>query len=209
MVPMNAELLQRVRRIHAALCSTEETDPEKLRAPVIETDKIKAVFQDFRGGLSDEQLLNHAHAKIHNIANLRNHLRRWAEQNGKDAKKVDESLRQSFELQVITDLSNNDKHGYPPRDGGRSGRCPKLIQVNRVMRLATKPEAGSTIGMTLRADGTPAFFGDGNAKAVITGDVVDKDHDRIGDIYKIASKAVHAWEALLTEFKVDTGTGGT
>ncbi len=209
MVPMDAELLQRVRRIYAAVRSTEETDPKELRATVIETDKLKAVFQDFRNGLSDEQLVNYAHAMIHNIANLRDHLKRWAAQTGKDKKLVDERLRQSFELQTITDLSNNDKHGYPPRDGGRSGRCPKLIQVNRVMRLATKPKAGSTIGMTLGADGTPSFFGDGNAKAVITGDVIDKDHNRIGDLHEIASKAVQAWEALLTEFNVDTGTPET
>ncbi len=49
---MEIELLQRIRRIYAAVVAAEETDPKTLRATVIETDEIKAMFQDFRGGLA-------------------------------------------------------------------------------------------------------------------------------------------------------------
>ena len=206
---MDEELLLRVRRIYAAVGSTEESDPTKLRAVVIVTDKIRAMFQDFRGGLNDEQLTNYAHAMIHNIANLRDHLIKWAAQSGRAKERVDEVLDESLDLQVITDLSNNDKHGYPPRSGGRSGRCPKLVEINRVMQLTTKPVAGSSISMTLGADGTPVFLGDGKAKAVITGDVVDQDQQRIGDLHEIANQAVRAWEALLVEFGIEINTART
>jgi hypothetical protein len=206
---MEDELLQRVRRIYAAVEAVEETDPKKLKATVIATDKVRCVFQDFRGDFSDEELYNYAYSVIHNIANLRDHLRKWAAHNGEDKEKVDQVIGQSLELQIIKDLSNNDKHGYPPRYGGHSGKSPKLVKITRVMQLATKAEAGSTIGMTLGADGEPRFFGDGNAKAVITGDVLDKDNNRIGDLYEIETKAVEAWERLLNEFKVNFGANGT
>jgi hypothetical protein len=45
-------------------------------------------------------------------------------------------------------------------------------------------------------------MGDGTAKAVVTGDVVDKDGNRIGDLYEIVNKAVEAWEALLVDFRL-------
>ena len=72
---MDDAILQRIKRVYSAIGAIEEDDPQKLRATVIHTDKIKSVFQDFRGGLSDEDLSNQAHSVLHNIANLRDHLR--------------------------------------------------------------------------------------------------------------------------------------
>ena len=197
---MDDAILQRIGRIYAAIGSTEEDDPLKLKATVIQTEKIKAVFQDFRGGFSDDDLSNQAHSVIHNVANLRDHLRRWASHHDQDKNKVDQAIDECLELQIVKDLSNNDKHGYPPRDGGHSGRCPQLLEISRVMRLQTQPKKGSMIGMTIGARGVPKFLGDGTAKALVTGDVVDNDGTRIGDLYDIANKAIDAWESLLVDF---------
>ena len=198
---MNAALLQRIHRIYSAIGTVEETDPNKLKAKVITTDKIKVVSLDFRGGLSNEELYNLVYMLIDNITNLRDHLRKWAKHNGKDKKKVDMAFNQSLELKIISDLSNNDKHGYPPRNGkGQSGKCPQLVDINRVMQLKTQEKKGSSVGMTLDAGGIPKFSGDGTAKAIITGDVVDNKNNRIADLHKIATKAVEAWEQLLADF---------
>ena len=206
---MYEAILQRISRIYAAIGLIEEDDPHNLKATVIQTEKIKAVFQDFRGGFSDEDLSNQAHSVIHNIANLCDHLRRWASHHDQDKNKVDQAIDNCLELQIIKDLSNNDKHGYPPRDGGHSRQCPQLIEINRVMRLQTQAKKGSKIGMTIGAGGVPKFIGDGTAKAVVTGDVVDNDGKRIGDLYYIANKAVETWETLLADFGLIATTNGT
>lgn len=206
---MDDAIRQRISRIYAAIGSIEEADPRKLKATVIQTEKVYGVFQDFRGGLSADELYNQAHAVIHNIANLRDNLRRWAANNGHDKDKVDTAVNNSFELQVIQDLSNNDKHGYPPRDGGHSKQSPQLIDVNRVMRLQTQAKKGSMVAMTLGPGGIPKFHGDGTAKAVVTGEVVDNGNGRIGDLYEIAIKAVDAWERLLAEFGIAAVKRGT
>ena len=194
---------------NAAIGSIEEDDSHKLKATVIQTDKIKAVFQDFRGGFSDDDLSNQAHSVIHNIANLRDHLRRWASHHDQDKNKVDQAIDNCLELQIMKDLSNNDKHGYPPRDGGHSRQCPQVVEINRAMRLQTRAKTGSKIGMTIGAGGVPKFIGDGTAKAVVTGDVVDNDGNRIGDLYDIANKAVEAWETLLGDFGLLATTNST
>ena len=199
---MDNELIHRIRRIYAAISAAEEADFSKLKATIIKTDKHIAFYQDFRGGLSNEELSNLAHSVIHNIANLRDHLRRWAARNGRDRNKVDEAVNRSLALQIIKDLSNNDKHGYPPRGGGHSGQSPRLVGVERVFRLITKPESGSYVTMTLGHDGAPKVSGSGSAKAVITGDVVDEDNNTIGYLHEIAVEAVEAWERLLSDFNV-------
>lgn len=194
------DIAARIRRIYAAIGAIEEGDPNKLKATVIHTEKIRGFFQDFRSGLSDDELTNQAHTVIHNIANLGDHLRGWAANNGHDKAKVDRTVQNSVDLQIIKDLSNNDKHPYPPRDGGHSGRCPQLIDVNRVMRLQARGKKGSAIGMTVGASGVPKFTGAGTAKAVVTADVVDNQKNRIGDLYEIGNKAVLAWERLLADY---------
>ena len=201
-------ILQRIRRIYDSIGDIEEYDPNKFKATVIQNDKIKAVFQDFRGGFSNGDLSNYAHLVIHNLANLQDNVKRWAAHNGHDKAKVDQAVNNSFDLQIIKDLSNNDKHGYPPRDRGHSGKYPKLVDINRVMQLKTQAKKGSTIGMTLDAQGIPKIFGNGTSKAIITGNVVDNDDNLIGDFYEIANRAVEAWEQLLDDFGLNIVTNG-
>lgn len=203
---MDDAILQRINRIYAGISAIEEDDPNKLRATVIQTEKFTGMFQDFRGGLSDEELLNQAHTVINNIANLRDHLRRWAAQNGHDKGKVDQAIDNCCELQIIRDLSNNDKHGYSRRGRSYSGKCPQLIGINRVMSLRTQAKKGSVIAMTIGRDGVPKFIGDGTANAVVTGDVIDNDNNRIGDLHNIVNKAVEAWENLLADFGLISST---
>jgi hypothetical protein len=203
---MDDTIGQRISRIYAAIGAIEQADPHMLKATVIQTNKIRAVFQDFRGGFSDDELSNQAHTVIHNIANLRDHLGRWAAQNGQDKTRVDQTIDNCLELQIVQDLSNNDKHGYPPRDGGRSGKCPQLIEINRVMRLQTQSKKGS--GMTIDMGSVPKFIGDGSAKAVVTGEVVDNARNRIGDLHQIVNKAVEGWERLLADFGLITVSSG-
>ena len=198
---MDDELGGRISRIYGAIDAVEEEDLGKLKGQVIETTTFFGVSNDFRGGLSDEEISNRAHSLIHNIANLQDHLKRWARQNFNNASKVDEGFNQSIALQIIKDLSNNDKHGYPTRDSddGHSGKRPRLIELNRILRLSTKPEKGSSIGMTLNRDGTPRILGSGPSMAIITGTIVDKDDNRIGDLHEFAIESVATWESLWDE----------
>ncbi len=198
---MNTELSQRIHRIYSSIKAVEETDPNKLKATVITTDKCVGVFQDFRGGRNDAELSNLAHMLIYNIAHLKGYLIQWAKDNGHNKTKVNQTVGNSLDLQIIIDLSNRDKHvGRPRRDGGESKKRPQLVNINSVMHLKPQAKKDSTNGMTLGANGVPKFFGDGTAKEIITGDIVDNKNNRIGDLHEIATKAVEAWEQLLTVF---------
>ena len=89
---------------------------------------------------------------------------------------------------------------WTPRNGGHSKKSPQLIEINRVMRLQTQAENGSMVAVTFGPGGIPQVHGDGSAKAVVTGDVVDNVNERIGDLYEIAIKAIEVWERLLVGF---------
>ena len=204
--PMESnDLESRLKRIYASLEMAEETDMAKLKAEIFHDGKRVALHQDFTGGLSNEELENHAHSLIHNIANLRDHLKCWAKKNGKDKSEVDAVFNGSIALQIIQDLSDNDKHGYPPRDGGRSGKSPKIGKITRSLQLSTKPQEGSFVSMTLGPGGIPRISGSGEARAVISAEIRDRDGNVIGDFRLTALEALGVWERLLAEFGVSIG----
>lgn len=198
------ELLARVQRIYAAVDAIQEFDMAKLPAIVQREGGRISVLQDFTGGLSKPEIENVAYTLIHNIANLEDHLRRWARCNGKDLDKIDQVVRANNSLGIVKDLSNNDKHGYPPRDGGRSRVSPKLSDIGRVMRLSTGGGARSSGAMTLGAGGVPKIrsSGSGFGRALITGAVIDKNGNRLGDLYEIELDAVTALERLMADLGV-------
>lgn len=200
---MNEELLAKVRRMYAALGETIEDDLSKFTPTVLRTEEWTVIVQDFSGGLAPEQISNIAHSSIYNIATLADHLRKWARKNGHDVARIDAAIAGSLQLQVIIDLSNADKHGYPSRDRGKSGRFPKLAEVKRVMRLSSGRRANSGASVQLTPPFTPVIVGSGRADGVITGTIVDGSGALIGDLHQFMNEAMVSWEALLHEFGLD------
>ncbi len=195
-------IIDRIKRVYCSINTAEEKDLKKLKADIIQTDKYVGFHQDFRGGLTDPELSNQIHTIISNIANLADHLRQWARKNDKNPKQVDEAFKNCAALQILQDLNNNDKHGYPPRNNGYSGKAPKLININRIMRLQTQVKNGSGVTMTFGSGGVPEISGDGTEKAIVTGEIVDNNDTRIGDFLEIASKATKTWEQLLIDWRL-------
>ena len=195
------QLAFRLRRIHAAIAETVETDISKFPATIGKNERMIFMLQDFRGGLSEEQLVNLAFSLIHNVFNLRDHLSKWAKAHGESDQRVWDSFKGSMPLKIIADLSNAEKHGYPLGRPSWSDRDPKLGRVTRTLQLTAKPGAGWFL-FTLGKGGQPKTVGKGEAKVALTADVLDRDGNRIGDLLEIAEQAVGDWEKLLAELGI-------
>lgn len=115
----------------------------------------------------------------------------------------DTAFNGSQELKVIQDLSNNDKHGYPPRDGGFSGKSPRFDDIHSTMKMTTKAQKGSFVTLTFTKQGSALVSGDGTAKVIITGNILDKDGNNMGDLHKTALEALRVWELLLRDFGLE------
>jgi len=194
-----------IERLYAAIGAAQEKDPVKLRAKVWRSERGFGMGQDFRGGQTDAQLMNTAQTIIATVANFGEHLKNWARASDRDPKKVDEAVKASFELQVILDLANFERHPHPARNDGRSKKNPKVKDVNRVMQLSTRPVKGSAMAMQVGRDGMPRFLGDGDARAVVTGDVVAVDGVRIGDLQGLIGKAIEAWRRVMVVYEIARG----
>lgn len=198
----NDDLILRVKRLYGAIKASEEIEMSKFLPKVINDGRRKGFFQDWSGGLTEAEVTNIAQSLIYSIAHFDAPLKKWADQNGKDKTKVDHMFNSSLALQIIKDLSNYDKHPYPPRNGGHSGKSPRIDKFRRVMQMTTKPARNSFVALTFTAQGVPKVSGDGTAKVVVSGDILDKDGNKIGNLHETALEAVKAWEDILSDFDV-------
>jgi hypothetical protein len=197
------ELTLRIKRIYGAVDAIVETNISQFMPEVIRDGKRIGFYQDWSGGRTNAEIENIAHILIYNVANLKDHLRKWAESNGKDKTKVNTAFKDSQALKIIKDLSNNDRHGYDPEKKGNSGKSPRIEKINTIMQMTTKPEKGAFMCLTFNHQGVSQIAGSGNAKVIITGDILDKDGNKIGDLHDTLLKAIKDWENVLVEFGVN------
>lgn len=195
------DLKGRIARLSAAVNQTIEKDLTKLPAKFASGKDGFSILQDFSGGKSDATLANELHSAIALIAGLEYFLQRWAAQNGKSAEHVRETFRQSTDLQIIHDLWNSEKHAESLQGGrDRSGRGPRLADIHRALKITPGSRPGSWVSIGMGPQGIPVASGDGSARAVLTGEVIDRYGSKIGDIDDIVARAIRQCEQLLVDF---------
>ena len=200
---MSTDLDLRLHRLYHALGQAFNEDLSEVR-PVVTRSPGKVTMSLSFGEFDDAETQNAAHVLIHAVAHLPNHLHRRFHGNASSLMEIRDAMESSAPLQVLTDLSNNDKHGYPPRDGGLCGRAPRLEKVVRAMRLSSGSEPGSGASITMIPFGIEKY-GSGSAKIVITGDIVDRDGNEMGKLDAYLERAVADLESLLIRLGIRGG----
>jgi hypothetical protein len=189
---------KRVRRIYAALGHIEVADLSKF-PPRLGEPGSRHIFQDFRGGLSDEELENLAQSAVANVANVKDHLRRWARRNDRDLVQIDDAVKRSDAIRIIIDLADREKHGGERNNGGYSRRSPQLGKIERSLEI--RPPKGVPVEVLFGEDG-PIFSPGANPHVVLTAPVLDRSGVKIGDLHRLLMEALSAWDSLLQEWGV-------
>ncbi len=195
---MTEIIVSKIKRIYSAVGEMNEKDLNTLTPIPVKEGDFKGVKFNVRNDLTDEQLTNYCYSAIHNVSNLKDNITKWAKNNGKDSQKILDEFNKSQELKVLSDLSNQDKHGGDDRDGGFSKLYPKLNNVRRLLQISsTDPNTPAQIGPLL--DGKINIVGN-NTKLVITGDIFDSNGQLVGDLNDYLGKALVIWESILKSY---------
>jgi hypothetical protein len=196
------ELQGRLKRIFAALGDTLVVDFADYKPELADAEKFVFLLHEIRTRPSKEDVHNATFSAIANVGSLKDNLKKWATRNGRDAARVEEFVRNTFDLQVVLDLWNGDKHGYPLRFS-HSGREPKLTDLRTVLSLSTRTTPHSSAGLVFGPAGLQVeLTRSGGGGFAITGSVVDNGGLHIGDVEDFLRRAVDAWLTLLADFGV-------
>jgi hypothetical protein len=195
---MEDDFKKRVDRLYAAIGEVEVTDLTRF-PPKVGPQDTKHVFQDFSGGLSAEHIENLAHSAIANVANLKDHARKFAKMTGRDSGDVDRAIAQSEGLRLLLDLADREKHGGDRRDGGYSGHNPRLGKLIRGLEMRSL--TGGPVELTFGPSG-PIASPEGALAVVLTAQILDAQGKTVGYLKEALKEGMKAWEELFREWGI-------
>lgn len=152
------------------------------------------------------------------IARLKDNLRNRMITVGHDAQLVEDEINKHLVLQLITDLDNAAKHGYPTRNS-RSKKHPKIINLTSFIRVSGGSTAEQTAeqiladiqsgtvssGALIRFDlknNTQTYQAASNTKLVISAEVVDQDMNYMVELDDMIEDALLLWESFIVTYKL-------
>ncbi len=137
----------------------------------------------------EPKILNQINNVISNLANLKDCLKKKIEESGNDSRVIEDEIDNSQHLQIILDLSNQEKHGYPLTKTRRSGKDPLITNIGRALSPSNKPD---NIRHE-RSDGSSMM----NIMVKITADITDSQGDILYRLDDLVENALRAWEQII------------
>jgi len=151
---------------------------------------------------NDESInLNNIMVIIDNLAKLKNHLINIIYSNKKPTKGqtniIEDTINNSLSLQLVMDLSNQDKHGSPLTKTNRSSKNPQIKNVRSSLRLTGHDGQPSKFTMSPI---TGKINSEGDCKIVINADIMDECGKKIMDVDKLIDGATLEWEKTIEKY---------
>ena len=156
--------------------------------------KDNSVSISFFNPNDEPKVLNQINSVIANLANIKDCLKQKLKQRGDDPKIIENEINNSPYLQVILDLSNQEKHGYPLTRTRRSGKDPLIKNIGRSLSPSNKPD-------NIRyenSDGSALV----NFMAKITADITDSQGNILYRLDDLVENALNAWEQIIKKYSI-------
>ena len=187
----------RLKRIYASINQKNKYGLEVLAGMHNETIKEPdGGFQVIFSFGNDIDTLNQIQNVISNLANLKDILKDCMEEQGKDKQIIENEIDKSIALQLILDLSNQEKHGYPLEKIRRSKKDPLIKNIRTAISPSDKPDNVRYSG----PGGSAAY----NVMISIRADIVDSTDQHLFTLDELLNQAIKDWENIIKIFGIIT-----
>ena len=192
------DITNRLNRTLTSLNARFDNDIRKnTKVELIETDGGIGTRTTF--GDSDENTnLNAIMIILHNLANIKDNLIKTLITKGKTEKQakkiVEDEINSSLHLQVLIDLVNQEKHGYPLTKFIRSNKNPLIKNPAQSLSLGDGRE-GSVTEINIAQDGHLIIHGD-PPKIILTADIYDDNNVLLFNLNALVDTCYSKWELL-------------
>lgn len=146
------------------------------------------------GNDDEETILNKIFIILHNLASLKDHLKNCLKTKGYNPKVVESEIDNSLHLQVLIDIVNQEKHGYPLTKSNRSGKNPILKMPMQVLRVTSSAESNSVASFSFNSDGSLNMQGQG--AIAIRAIIFDGNNIPIFGLDELVETCFEKWKAL-------------
>jgi hypothetical protein len=162
-----------------------------------EEDESSRTMKTSMGDLNQEKINNKILIILHNLASLKDNLKKCLKKNGHDDQIVEKEINNSQHLQVLIDLVNQEKHGYPLTRNRRSFLDPLIANQSHFLGMNLNSKNKSALFM-VGLDGQPELSEEGTL--VIDADIVDNQGNVIFKLYELVNTCFEKWVNLANTY---------
>lgn len=193
------DIQSRLNRMYSSVDQRFDDDVRKHVKMTDEPHDQGRVFRlSFDASHNEDEALNSILSIIGNIANLKDHLKKKYANDGGNPKDIENEIDNSPFLQLVIDLHNGDKHGYPLTTK-RSYKDPVIENIGRAISISADAN-NNTSYFTFSPDGQ--FESSGNSTIVITADIKDSQGKIICSFDELVDSSIQEWEKIITKFNL-------
>lgn len=167
---------------------------ENINITFVYSDIYRAVLANF-GRDNELAILNKINIILYNLSSLKDHLKNCLKSNGHNPKIIENEINNSFHLQILIDLVNQEKHGYPLSKSNRSNKNPIIKNPFQALNLSTGTMPQSAAGITLFLDGNYQMFGENN-NIIISAEICDGNGNKLFMLEELVETCFDKWENI-------------
>lgn len=139
-------------------------------------------------------LRNQINIIIANLANIKDCLKNKITKNGGNREIIETEINNSIYLQIIMDLANQEKHGYPLTITRRSKKDPRVENIHRALTISNKQDDI----VIRRSDGAAIK----NCMTTIVADIVDANGNFLYRLDDLVQKVLESWETIIKKYNI-------
>jgi hypothetical protein len=158
----------------------------------VKTEKSETFYFN-PGNQNQEDLINKIFIILYNLSSLKDNLKNCLEQKGLDKNLIEDLINNSIHLQVLIDIVNQEKHGYPLTKTNRSGKNPVISDIHEVLGLIAGPEPNSVSSISF--DGSN-FNLQGKQQMKIVATIFDGNNSRLFSLDELVSTSYEKFESF-------------
>ena len=135
---------------------------------------------------------------LHNLSSLKDHIKNCLKNGGNDPKEVEMEIDNSPHLQVLIDLVNQEKHGYPLRKRNRSGKNPIIKDIEQVLTLRNEHKGDKSFSISFSSNGK--ITSEGNNSIDIVADIFDDKNNKLFDLDELVETCYTKFENIAKKY---------
>ena len=183
----------RLERVYSSINKQFENDISK-HVDIVETDEIISI--SFNNDNDTAGTLNSINTIIHNLANLKDNLKNILDEKGLKGQFIEDEINNSIYLQLVVDLSNQEKHGYPLKRIRRSKKDPLIKNINRHLSMSGNDSSVIIDQRTNQIKST------GDSKIVITANITDSKGRILFKLDELVDNSINKWEEIIKKYNI-------
>lgn len=144
---------------------------------------------------NENEVLNKLIMIVSHISNLKDHLKNRIEIKGGSKQIIEDEINNNLHLQLIVDLNNAEKHGYPVKSK-RSKLDPKFGNITSGLTLT----GGDENYITIHPSGKIEKHGDVITR--INADILSFKDEKICTFDELVDFSLKAWGKIISDNKI-------